>query len=64
MAQQHLSLLLWYGYSSIILYLGAEFTKVHAKYFGGSIQPNEFAEWIIIEEKHVSQPELKNKELN
>ncbi len=57
-------IMVWVYYSSIILYLGAEFTKVHSKFFGGNIQPNEFAEWIKIEEKHVSRPELKNKELN
>lgn len=57
-------IMVWVYYSSIILYLGAEFTKVHSKLYGGNIQPNEFAEWIKIEEKHVAKPELKNKELN
>ncbi len=57
-------IMIWVYYSSIILYLGAEFTKVHSKLYGGNIQPNEFAEWIKIEEKHVAKPELKNKELN
>ncbi|MEO8110989.1 MAG: YihY/virulence factor BrkB family protein [Ginsengibacter sp.] len=57
-------IMVWVYYSSIILYLGAEFTKVHSKLYGGNIQPNEFAEWIKIEEKHVTKPELKNKELN
>ncbi len=57
-------LMVWVYYSSIILYLGAEFTKVHAKLYGGKIQPNEFAEWIRIEEKHVLNAELKNKELD
>lgn len=57
-------IMVWVYYSSIILYLGAEFTKVHSKLYGGNIQPNEYAEWIKIEEKHVTKPELKNKELN
>ena len=57
-------IMVWVYYSSIILYLGAEFTKVHAKLYGGKIYPNDFAEWIKIEEKTVSNPELKNKELN
>ncbi len=57
-------IMVWVYYSSIILYLGAEFTKVHAKLYGGKIYPNDFAEWIRIEEKTVSNPELKNKELN
>jgi membrane protein len=54
-------IMIWVYYSSIILYLGAEFTKVHARFFGGKITPNDFAEWIRIEEKHVSKPALKNK---
>ena len=57
-------IMVWVYYSSIILYLGAEFTKVHAKLYGGKIYPNDFAEWIKIEEKTVLNPELKNKELN
>lgn len=57
-------LMVWVYYSSIILYLGAEFTKVHAKLYGGKIIPNEYAEWVQIEEKTVSSPQLKNKDLN
>ena len=57
-------IMVWVYYSSIILYLGAEFTKVHANLYGGKIRPNEFAEWIKIEEKHVTHSQLKNKELN
>ncbi len=36
-------LLLWVYYSSIILYIGAEFTKAFAMKYGGSIQPNDYA---------------------
>jgi len=50
-------------YSSVILYLGAEFTKVHAKLYGQNIVPNEYAEWVETDEKTVSQPQLKNKDL-
>ena len=57
-------LMVWVYYSSIILYLGAEFTKVFAKLYGEKILPNDYAEWIIIEEKTVSNPQLKNKDLN
>lgn len=56
--------MVWVYYSSIILYLGAEFTKVHAKLYGGKIVPNEYAEWVDIEEKTVSTPQLKNKDLS
>src|SRR6185312_10074418 len=55
--------MVWVYYSSIILYLGAEFTKVNAKLYGENIVPNEYAEWIETQEKTVSQPQLKNKDL-
>ncbi len=57
-------IMVWVYYSSIILYLGAEFTKVHANLYGRKIEPNEYAEWISVEEKHVDAPKLKNKDLN
>jgi membrane protein len=57
-------LMVWVYYSSIILYLGAEFTKVFAKLYGKNILPNDYAEWIKIEKKTVLSPELKNKDLN
>ncbi|HEY8659898.1 MAG TPA: YihY/virulence factor BrkB family protein [Hanamia sp.] len=56
--------MVWVYYSSIILYLGAEFTKVHAKLYGGKILPKEYAEWIKTEEKPVSSPQLKNEDLS
>jgi membrane protein len=36
-------ILVWVYYSSIILYFGAEFTKVYAKQYGGKISPNEYS---------------------
>lgn len=57
-------LMVWVYYSSIILYLGAEFTKVFAKLYGEKILPNDYAEWIITEEKTVPGPQLKNKDLD
>lgn len=57
-------LMVWVYYSSIILYLGAEFTKVYAELYGKNILPNEYAEWVRTEKKTVSTPELKNKELS
>jgi membrane protein len=56
-------IMVWVYYSSIILYLGAEFTKVYAKLHGGKIYPNEYAIWIKTEEKQVANPVLKNKVL-
>lgn len=40
-------ILTWVYYTSIILYFGAEFTKVYALEFGGGIVPNETAVFII-----------------
>lgn len=36
-------LLLWTYYSSIILYIGAEFTKAYAVAYGSEIQPSQYA---------------------
>jgi len=40
-------ILVWVYYSAIILYFGAEFTKVYAETHGGKIIPNEYAVQII-----------------
>jgi membrane protein len=57
-------IMVWVYYSSIILYLGAEFTKVYAKLYGGKIFPNDYAIWIKTEETQVAVPVLKNKVLD
>jgi membrane protein len=57
-------IMVWVYYSSVILYLGAEFTKVYAKLHGGKIFPNEYAIWIKTEEIQVANPVLKNKLLD
>lgn len=62
-------ILVWVYYTSIILYFGAEFTKVYALEFGGGIVPSQTAVFIIKREakeietapealagKHVDQP--------
>ena len=36
-------ILIWVYYSAIILYFGAEFTKVYARLYGKKIIPNEYA---------------------
>lgn len=40
-------ILTWVYYTSLILYFGAEFTKVYALEYGGGIVPNETAVFII-----------------
>ena len=42
--------MLWVYYSAVILYFGAEFTKVYAKRYGGEIVPNDYAVWITTRE--------------
>ncbi len=42
--------MLWVYYSAVILYFGAEFTKVYAKHYGGEIRPNDYAVWIQTKE--------------
>jgi membrane protein len=45
-------ILSWTYYSSAILYMGAEFTKVYALKFNRRIAPNNYSEWIKVEEVH------------
>jgi membrane protein len=42
-------ILIWVYYSAIILYFGAEFTKVYANNFGKKITPNEYSVQIVKE---------------
>jgi membrane protein len=46
-------LLIWIYYSSVILYMGAEFTQVYTDAIGGHIEPAEYA-------VHVLQTEVEN----
>jgi len=50
-------ILLWVYYSAIILYFGAEFTKVYAYTFGTKITPNNYA--VYIEKQEVEKETLK-----
>ncbi len=54
-------IMLWAYYSSVILYLGAEFTKVYANGHGSKIQPNDYSVWIKIEEIPVEEVTLKKE---
>jgi membrane protein len=44
-------IILWVYYSAIILYFGAEFTKVYANQYGGKIRPNSYS--VFVETKEV-----------
>ena len=49
-------IILWVYYSAIILYWGAEFTKVYANKYGGKIRPSEYA--VFVEHKEVVVKQL------
>ena len=48
-------ILLWVYYSALILYFGAEFTKVYAYTFGRKIIPNDYAVYVHKEEVEKEQ---------
>ncbi len=48
--------ILWVYYSSIILFFGAEFTKIYAMNYGGKIIPNDYAVGVVIKEVEKSGP--------
>ena len=56
-------IMVWAYYSSMILYLGAECTKVYATQYGTKIQPSDYSEWIIIEQIPVANATLKEEVL-
>ncbi|MEP7111510.1 MAG: YihY/virulence factor BrkB family protein [Ferruginibacter sp.] len=56
-------IMFWAYYSSLILYLGAECTKVYATQYGTKIQPSDYSEWIIVEQIPVPNVTLKEEVL-
>jgi membrane protein len=53
-------ILLWVYYSALILYFGAEFTKVYAYTYGSKIIPNSYA--VYVENKEIEKEELLQTE--
>lgn len=51
-------ILLWVYYSSTILFLGAEFTKVYTKRYGKPIEPNEQAVFILKQEVEINRKQF------
>ena len=49
-------ILLWVYFSSIILFIGAIFTRIYAVYRGSSIAPNNYAVWIEKSETETKKP--------
>lgn len=56
-------LLVWVYYSSVILYFGAEFTKVYAANFGSAIHPDKYAVWVKNIEVEQETGTLKQQEI-
>jgi membrane protein len=57
-------LLVWVYYSAVILYFGAEFTKIYATQYGSKILPNNYAVWIKqveVEEEKGSLKQIEQK---
>ena len=52
-------ILVWVYYSAIILYFGAEFTKVYSRMYGKKIIPNEYAVEIQKEIFEIEDPDKK-----
>ncbi len=44
-------ILVWVYYTAVILYFGAEFTKVYAINHGSKILPNDYAVWVKVKEE-------------
>lgn len=55
-------LIVWIYYSSIILYLGAEFTKAYAVAYGNDIHPNDYAVTIKEVEVETGKKTIQEKE--
>ena len=55
-------LLLWVYFSAVILYFGAEFTKIYATQYGSRIHPNDYAVWIKQIEVEEEKGTLKQQE--
>jgi len=55
-------LLVWTYYSSLILYFGAEFTKVYAMKYGSEIYPNHYAVTIKQVEVETGEKSVQQKE--
>jgi membrane protein len=55
-------LLLWFYYSSLILYFGAELTKAYAVKYGSPIHPNQYAVTTKMVEVETGQHSIQSKE--
>lgn len=56
--------MLWVYYSAVILYFGAEFTKVYAQHYGSEILPNDYAVWIKTKEVELPAKPMEHTNFN
>ena len=54
-----ITVLLWVYYSSLIFFLGAEFTQVYASLYGSGVTPTEHAEPISAQKRETPPPERR-----
>ena len=57
-----ITVLLWVYYSSLIFFLGAEFTQVYASIYGSGVTPAVHAEPISAQKRETPPPERRTKE--
>jgi len=56
-----ITVLLWVYYSSLIFFLGAEFTQVFASMYGSGVTPAEHAEPISAQKRETPPPERRTR---
>lgn len=57
-------ILVWVYYTAVILYFGAEFTKIYSIKYGSKITPNDYAVWVKVKEEeqpHQALHEVKDE---
>lgn len=54
-------ILIWVYYSAIILFLGAEFTKIYSTYYGSGIKPASYT--VLIKQEEVEATSIKTSNL-
>jgi membrane protein len=57
-----ITVLLWVYYSSLIFFLGAEFTQVYASLYGSGVVPADHAEPISAQKRETPPPERRTRE--
>jgi membrane protein len=57
-----ITVLLWVYYSSLIFFLGAEFTQVYASLYGSGVVPAEHAEPISAQKRESPPPERRTQD--